>query len=400
MVLPSLAALLVLHPAPGLENETRLTQLVALEGQSSQAPNPSVGQRLAGAYASVGEIVRALKAFDQSYPAQPPEEFEASEIGKCQRVDALESIVVAARGKRVVFLNEAHHVPQNRVFIQATLKRLRKEGFEVYAAETFNNPATDGLAGYPKASTGYYSEEPAFASVVRSAMRIGMTLVAYEVTERPPAGAGDEERIAFREEAQSRALQAVLKDPKVRMVVHCGFSHAFETPDYGIEWLAARLRKAIGEDVLTVDLATMREASEAKYESPVYQFVDAQKALTVPTALRRPDGTFWTGGDAAGKVDLQVFSPRTHLKDGRPDWLVRGTDRRLVALPFRSVEAKGRLLAEAFLQGEGKDGLPFDRVLVWPGQPMPKLALPKGSYRIELSEEEGRMLVASPLRVR
>jgi hypothetical protein len=97
-----------------------------------------------------------------------------------------------------------------------------------------------------------------------------------------------------------------------------------------------------------------------------------------------------TGG-WKGKVDLQVFHPRTRPVHGRPDWMARG--RTAVAVPRELVEAipdGERVLLQAFHEGEGPGAIPADQLVVTGGGELPRFLLFPGTYRLALQESTGR----------
>src|SRR5262249_58418024 len=73
--------------------------------------------------------------------------------------------------------------------------------------------------GYPTASSGFYVAEPICAEMIRAALRLGYTVVAYDAEGN---GAGD-----TREKAGAEALneQTFKRDPQARLVLDAGFGH-------------------------------------------------------------------------------------------------------------------------------------------------------------------------------
>lgn len=297
---------------------------------------------------------------------------------------AVQAIVREAAGRRAVFVNEAHHVPQHRAFSIELLRRLREEGFTVFAAEMISPEDTLLLErGYPAAGeTGMYTDEPLAADLVREAIRLGYRIVAYdgpfrcEPREDDPLFCPNE-----RERRQAAALSAILAgDPAARLFVHEGYAHVYE--EARGEWIpmAVRFRELSGEDPLTVDQTVMTEHAAREHEHPLYQAV-ARRAKA-PVAVRDGEGG-WLVQDAL--VDVQVVHPRTRLVRGRPHWLP--TERRRVTLPLPPV--RGPVLLQAFYAAEGPDAVPADQVLAEPGAAVPPLALAPGEYRIVALGEAG-----------
>src|SRR5690606_27121494 len=137
-------------------------------------------QALATALSYVGNYDEAQKYFDE--PDSSGSRFEENiKLDEMEALDAREAIINEAYNRRVVMLNEAHHVPETRGLTMALLKPLFDQGYRYFAAETFQEIGLKETIkkGFPMLETGYYIAEPLFADIVREALRIGYTLVPY-----------------------------------------------------------------------------------------------------------------------------------------------------------------------------------------------------------------------------
>ncbi|AIE85797.1 hypothetical protein [Fimbriimonas ginsengisoli] len=409
MLAPLLVAALLLGQAAGKPDPmTEAFQAVRTRGSALHAlkimedhwaatgKDDFSSQTLGWFYSFLGETQKANEVFPkyQDRNAKPP----IDELDACRSVDAVEAVVREAKRHQVLMINEMHHVPQVRTFILAVMRRLRSEGYRYYAAETFQNYEPLILSGHARFDTGRYTLEPLFGQIVREMLMVGYQPVAYESTIYVPSDT-DAQAIARRETEEAHNLIAKVfhRNPRARVLVHAGGSHIYKASDsVGNRWMAARLIEETGLDVFTVDTADMREESPSENAWASYDHVMARHRPKSPIALRRPDGTYWTGGWAKNAVDLQVFFPRTELVHGRPNWITWETGRRLIPIPFKAPDPALRYLAEASVVGEPEDAIPVDRVVIWPGKPIPYLALPPGQYEIRFYDEEGR--VAAPMR--
>ena len=138
----------------------------------------------AGALESTSKVqTRSFGKADKPDAAAQKQESqaEAKRLATFAPQNALSTITQAARKRRVVMINEAHHVPQHRVFTTRLLTALYKQGYRWFAAETLN-AADAGLnrRGYPLRQTGFYTNEPTYAELIRTALRLGYHVVAYE----------------------------------------------------------------------------------------------------------------------------------------------------------------------------------------------------------------------------
>jgi hypothetical protein len=323
-------------------------------------------------------------------PASQADEAAARELlAEHEPRDALGAIVAAARGRQIVILNEAHHVPRHRAFATRVMLELRKLGFEYFAAETLDE-RTDALAarGYLLISDGYYSREPLFGDLLRQALAVGYRPVAYEFLPDAQSIAGTDwiARIALREQGQARNLvdRVLAKDPKARIFIYVGYSHALEIPEDAGDgrtntWMAARLREMTGIDPLSIDQATFRPVMGPLRDS-VFGTIAGDSVVLVS---RADPAHFWT---APNGVDMTVLHRAERDLHGRPDWLEMSGYRKPRAIPAKLLPKTGRRLIQAFVAGESTDAVPVDQLLVTAGQPVPVLMLPKGKYRFAFQD--------------
>jgi len=323
-------------------------------------------------------------------PGQPPlPEEDAAKLRRATAEYALPLIVEAAKGTRIVILNEAHHSPRDRAFALEVAKALRPLGYTLLAAEAFaNDPqltATLAREGFPRLKSGTYVKEPVFGDFVRQALGLGYAPIAYEQdAEQRKRG---EPGVPGREQAQAENLAAALRaNPGRKLFVYVGFSHVAETPieqgSGSVEWMAARLRKLTGIDPLTIEQTSVAEDCRSRGGREAW-------ALAAPklrrTSVLRLDGHPLAFGPYANAIDLQVLHPPTWLRDGRPGWL-EAMGRRPSAIPPALVPKRGRRLVQAFLAGEPDDSVPVDQLLVEAGKPVPKLMLPARPVRYAVQD--------------
>ena len=389
------------------ERGAYLQAIAAQEARVQSAPKGEERARalqtLAGYYTFLGDATMAQNLMGQSdreqgVPARGTSREQFTyEMGLSPR-PAVDEIVRAAKNKQIVILNENHSASQNRAFATLLVRALKKEGFTYFAAETFAPPAVladTQKRGYPDRKTGYYTLDPVFGDLVRQAQNSGYKLVAYETEDekRPPDFV---DATNARETAQAHNLiERIFKnDPKARVFIYVGFSHASEVeqkePDgRAIAWMATRLKRETGIDPLTIEQSQLFEPSDAKEDAananPVAQF-----RMTQPTVLRRANGTYWRTGTGAGTMDMQVFHPFVREKQGRPDWLKMNGYRKPFSMDAALVPKTGRVLIQAFASNETSDAaLPVDQILLTANKPVPVLMLPKGKYRLVVQDEGG-----------
>lgn len=100
---------------------------------------------------------------------------------------AIDEIVRASAGRRVVILNEAHVASRHRGFFAALVRALRPAGFTHIACEDFLNSTdprapnvTQIRANAPLPQLGFYIHDPVYAEAIREAAALGYRFVAYE----------------------------------------------------------------------------------------------------------------------------------------------------------------------------------------------------------------------------
>lgn len=95
-----------------------------------------VDQTLAELFARIGRPMEAHRASSTGSSAPVSVQPNASAWVGYEPRPALETLAELAPQQRVVFINEAHHVPQHRAFSILLLRHLRMAGFTHFAAET------------------------------------------------------------------------------------------------------------------------------------------------------------------------------------------------------------------------------------------------------------------------
>jgi hypothetical protein len=362
-----------------------IRQLVARYPGSNAVRDMSTQQL--GTFASfLGDPAEAVRLFDTLADDTLPPAIDTTRLDQARVADAVETIVAAADTARVIFINEAHHVAQTRVLTLALLAPLRAKGFTYLAAETFS-PFDSSLNArdYPIRASGYYSNEPLFGEVIREARRLGYTLVPYEAIN---ARSQDDRETGQATNLRDRIFR---EHPDARVLVHAGYSHINESGVLaGAKPMAVRFRELTGIDPLTIDQTTMLEHSTPRVEHPAYRRVVDRAATTAPFVLVEPNGRVWS--NKPGMHDMTVFSPRTQLRDGRPDWFWRAGDRQPYQITGSLCAGHDQCVVTARLASESADAVPRDALLIAPNDKPRTLALPPGQYVITVRDGTGTVI--------
>lgn len=273
---------------------------------------------------------------------------------------ALEAIAELAKGQKAIFFNEAHNVPLTRTLTVELLSRLRAEGFNYFAAETLYE-SDGGLSkrGYPVPKSGFYTMEPICAEMVRTALKLGFKVVAYE---SEPPGNGD-----VRENTQAKNLyERVFKnDPSARLVVNAGYAHIQENGRYlGGRSMAQHFRTLSGINPLTVEQTMLIEHPPGTENHPYYRAVIDSLHPLAPIVFESADGKPWSL--KPGAYDVSVFFPPDVVRDDRPTWLGLGGLRKPYFVTGSMCQNTYPCLIEARYAKEGDDAIPADRLVLDP----------------------------------
>jgi hypothetical protein len=216
--------------------------------------------------------------------------------------DAVQAITQLAADRRIVMINEAHHNAHTRVLTLALLPRLRALGFNYFAAEALTDDPELTHRGYPLNASGTeYLDEPLYGDIVREAIRLGFTVVAYDV------GGGSTQA---RETAQAENLyqKVFSKDPGARLFVHAGYAHIDKARGRlgPVAPMAMQLQKLTGFDPLSIDQTEFLEDTLSPSGS-YRQLVDRFHPEKPVVLLHHGDGKPWS--DQPTLYDLNVILP-------------------------------------------------------------------------------------------
>ncbi|MEE9131041.1 MAG: hypothetical protein V3T84_13565 [Phycisphaerales bacterium] len=361
-----------------------------------------LGTRLA----MVGEHERATRRGDEAYPRQ----HESATRGVTEAllksyrpVSALEAIIEAAHGRRLVMVNEEHRSTIQRAFSNRLLVPLRQLGFTYLAVETIHeDTATLNERGYPVLETGTYTDDPAFGDLIRRAIGLGYTVLAYEpsrkVSAPRPEDTSPVDAMNRRERGQARNIfeRTFQKDPDARVLVVSGRDHIAENT--GGRWtpMGGILKELSGIDPVTFDLFGMVEHSRRELEHWAFRTVDDAAWLAdEPVVLVDDKGGLWSRNPDG--LDASVFHPRTTYVHGRPHWMSMGGLRSPHVMDCPGYDEP--VLLQALFAGESVHAVPLDQTVWWPDRPKPALLLRPGAYRVRVIDRSGRALHRVEVRI-
>jgi len=256
-----------------------------------------------------------------------------SVIQNYEQTNAIEYILSQANDFEVIMINEAHHNPRHRAFTAKLLPRLREQGFTKIGFEAVMDAVSD-VKDYPSFGLGFYTAEPQFGELLRTAMQLDFDLFGYDDN-------GEREG-ADREKYQAKRIFEQIKDNgKDKIVIHCGFGHLWE--DANNKSMGYFLKETYGIDPLTISQTRYIEQYTDRYEQPLYKALDIKES----TVLIDKKGTIFNkGNDNNPEVDIHVFHPRTKYINGKPNWLeYKGKKITEIAIPEMDINCPCLVLA-------------------------------------------------------
>ncbi|MEO6798472.1 MAG: hypothetical protein ABI178_00830 [Rhodanobacter sp.] len=314
----------------------------------------------------VGDYQDAARSFSITEVAQPDDRPSPLDDPHYSAQPALTAIPALARNYRAVFFNEAHNIPLTRTLTVQLLAKLRAQGFDYFAAETVYQTDT-GLQsrGYPVGMSGFYTEEPICAEMVRTALRLGYKVIGYDALSDATGDA--------REAEQARNIyeQVFKNHPDAKLVLDAGYAHILESgPFQGGSSMAEHLEKLLHIDVLTVEQTMLYGHPSARDDHPYYAEVMRRLQPKEPVVFISKTGQPWS---LRPGYDLSVWFPPQIIRRGRPTWLALGGERKPYDVSGEACHRHYPCLVEARYANEGDDAIPADRLVL---DPVPLDALP------------------------
>ncbi|GLQ45856.1 hypothetical protein GCM10007862_09070 [Dyella lipolytica] len=384
-----------------------LAQYMAMR-QAYASDNSPAFRLIFGQYVSwyqsfLGDYSDAMKSFSIAQaPQQDDSPSPLTEGGYSARPASI-AIPELAKNYRVVLFNEAHNIALTRSLTVQLLSRLHQEGFNYFAAETLVQSDT-GLStrGYPTDNSGLYTEEPVYAEMVRTALKLGFKVIAYEANS--DAASGD-----AREAEQARHLyeQVFQRDPNARLVINAGYEHIVKSGVYlGGASMAEHLYKLSHAPMLSVEQTMMYPHPSEHGDHPYYTAAMKQLRPDTPIVFVNAAGKPWS---LRSGYDVNVFFPPEQMPHGRPTWLSLGGLRRAYSVSADHCHMHYPCLIEARYSDEGPDAIPADRMMLdqaplmvsdshvavyssTQGMPSSDLYLRPGKYQLSFIDDNNRVL--------
>lgn len=329
--------------------------------------------------------------------------------------NAADVITKLATERRLVLINEAHHDAHTRLLTLALLPRLRALGFNYFAAEALSSKDKDLMQrGYPVDDSGTeYLHEPLYGDIVRKAIKLGYTVVAYDASDHSQQD---------RESGQADNLyrQVFAKDPHARLFVHAGYAHIDKAEGRlgATEPMAMHLEQLTGIEPLSIDQTEFREqipAQPGDYRQLIKEFAPDGPTVLVNRATGKP----WSAqprkydvnvllppaaGAGAIESGLSQFPTTVHDADlwylmlpqhiikQRPNWLARRNGYVPYVISTILCKTIFPCVIDAHYVDESDDAIAVDRYAFMQGNVETRLYLRPGSYRLDATDVRGHIL--------
>jgi hypothetical protein len=381
----------------------------AYSSDGSPAFRAIFGQYLSWYQSFIGDYKDAELAFSIQQKREPDDHPSPLTQPGWHAVPALDYLPRLARKYRVVFLNEAHNIALTRTLTVRLLKPLRDAGFDVFAVETLyhSDVAALGKRGYPIAGSGFYTREPIYAEMVRTALKLGYKVVAYEAD---PDHTGD-----AREAQQAENLWKILRgDPDAKIVVNAGYAHIQKEGKFlGAQSMAEHFMEDSGITPLSIEQTIMIPHQENAMDHPDYGAITQALHPAQPVVFIDKHATPWS---LRPGYDASVIFPEERFVHGRPTWLALWGARVPYAVNGTVCHNQWPCMVAARYADEGDDAIPADRMVLDPVSLMTiddikvtsgNYSIPTGQlylrpghrYRITVSDEQGKIIGGTTIGV-
>jgi tetratricopeptide (TPR) repeat protein len=332
------------------------------------------------------------------------DDIKKSPVAGYKMLDAVDAIDAIAGSRQVIMINEEHRTPFHRALALQLLEKLYAKGFRYFAAETVDESDADlNKRGYPAQNTGYYTADPVYADLVRTALKLGYKVVPYESMDMTCKAPEDNPVFCDdrREREQARNLyERILKtDPQAKIFVHVGRGHNSKAEiSKEFNFMAYYFKELSKIEPFTIDQLRFSQRFNPALERPLYRFLTKANLLGKPSVFQSPKGDFY---EPTAGFDMMIFHPRIRYENGRATFLRMNGIRaaRKINLKKLKIDSRKRIftgaepvLVQAFYARESAAAVPVDQIMLYPNRQIPVLLLPKGNFRVRSLDKSGKTI--------
>ncbi len=280
---------------------------------------------------------------------------------------------------RVIMMNEMHFNPISRAFLISWLEKCYQNGYRYLAVETLR--ASDSLLNQRRTvllgETGWYSDEPVFGDLFRTALNMGYTLVPYEGD-----GFGVDREV---NQAKNLVKNILDKDPEAKFLLLGGFGHIADRN--GWYTMGRYFKEQSGIDPFTINCILAFDDPYGETDSLQTVYYDLIDNMPVREPIFLYDTVKHIYPCTAG-MDVTCCLPRTRfIEDNIPDWkLYNGKVLYTIDRCFIDKNGFPEGCISALLKSEGEQCVPIDQYMYGKDEKEFKLALYKGEYLLRFDD--------------
>ena len=178
--------------------------------------------------------------------------------------DYLAKLNEIAKIADILVINEDHYSNFNRNVLNSSLPTLADNGYAFLAIETLANSSQHvNKEGFPLHNSGYYTSDPVFGNVIRTASSLNMSMFGYEVDNYEIVDSSLT-RAEFREKQQALNILEYLDriGQNEKLVVFCGRSHGNKKRRKNQMKMASWLDSLSTKTVISIDQTSTIGAEE------------------------------------------------------------------------------------------------------------------------------------------
>jgi len=214
---------------------------------------------------AIGEQTLAQRYFDNHKTTSSV--IKDMPIGKFNIYNPEQFIDSILQANKCIFFNEAHHRSDHRVFIEELIPVFVKNGVKRIGFEGFNSLDIEiNSRKYPIIKSGYYTQDPAFGNLIRTALKYNIEIFGYEANSDYDSPGGREEQQA------DHIIKNTISKDSSKFIILGGFDHiredTFLSKSWGGKAMASRFFIKSNIDPVTIDQYTL---SDKKDLHPFYQ---------------------------------------------------------------------------------------------------------------------------------
>lgn len=224
-------------------------------------------------------------------------------------IDAKNHITEVANNYDFILFNEDHLNPYCRYFIRQMLPKLKEEGYTNIGIETMSYIKHDvNKYGFPIHGSGFFTDEPQMANLIRDAVTLGFTVFPYEKNSYECDTCKTQiEKQQFRETGQANNIIKYSESNSGKTIIVAGHGHIYKSNDNPIiKFMAEVLKQKSNKNILTIN-QTFQEI----YPTPNVK-IDCIPLDSV--------GRYYISSKLRGKVDIQIIHNDIHHFNNHNDF--------------------------------------------------------------------------------